>query len=144
MAIVSISKAAKITGKARSTIQSYIRQGKLSKTTDPVSNYEGVDTVELIRVFGYLKNTDDTPAQNDKLIQHTTPYTSPEKDVKIIQLKAEVEKLQAILSAKEKHIESLDNAMRLLEDQRQKKPVQNEELKKEEEVRGFFSRLFKG
>lgn len=44
MAIVSISEAARITGKARSTIQSYIKTGKLSKTTDSHTCVVGIDT----------------------------------------------------------------------------------------------------
>jgi len=140
MAIVSISKAAKITGKARSTIQSYIRQGKLSKTTDPVSNDEGIDTSELIRVFGALKNTGDTPVQKKETIQDTSPNNTAEIDIKIIRLEAEIEKLNTVLSAKEKHIESLDKAIQLLEDQRQKTPKTEHG---EPKYKGFFHRLFK-
>ncbi|MGR9995167.1 helix-turn-helix domain-containing protein [Escherichia coli] len=34
MALVSISEAARLTGKSRTTVQSYIKQGKLTKCTD--------------------------------------------------------------------------------------------------------------
>ena len=34
MALVSISEAARLTGKSRTTVQSYIKQGKLTKSTD--------------------------------------------------------------------------------------------------------------
>ncbi len=35
MALVSISEAEKLTGKARSTLHKYIKQGTLFTTTDP-------------------------------------------------------------------------------------------------------------
>ena len=51
MAIVSISEAARLTGKSRTTIQKYIKQGKLSKCAD-VDGTFGIDISELLRVFG--------------------------------------------------------------------------------------------
>ncbi|HCO0763465.1 TPA: helix-turn-helix domain-containing protein, partial [Escherichia coli] len=51
MALVSISEAARLTGKSRTTVQSYIKQGKLTKCTDS-SGSSKLDTSELLRVFG--------------------------------------------------------------------------------------------
>ena len=56
--IVTIQEAVKLTGKSRSTINRYISTGKLSKSNG------GVDTSELIRVFGPLKGASDTPKTN--------------------------------------------------------------------------------
>lgn len=116
MTIVSISKAAKITGKARSTIQTYIKTGKLSKTTDSVGK-EGVDISELIRVFGELSTT----GINDAVSQQTTPQNSM-SNIEINQLKMENERLKILLSEKEErlhdkqaHIDSLKQALILLE-----------------------------
>lgn len=53
---VTIAEAIKLTGKSRSTIQRYIAAGKLSKTD------KGIDTSELIRVFGELQSPNDKPA----------------------------------------------------------------------------------
>lgn len=98
MTIVSISKAAKITGKARSTIQTYIKTGKLSKTTDSVGK-EGVDISELIRVFGELATT----GINDAVSQQTTPQNST-SNIEINQLKMENERLKILLSEKEERL----------------------------------------
>jgi len=138
MAIVSISKAGKITGKARSTIQRYIKTGKISTATDPTTGKEGIDTSELVRVFGVLFDTGDTPASNKEMIQRETPSATSQKDIEIIQLKAEISKLHAVVKEKSDHIDSLNNAMRLLEYQRQKPP----DAAKKEESKGFFKRLF--
>jgi len=116
MTIVSISKAAKITGKARSTIQTYIKAGKLSKTTDNTGK-EGIDISELIRVFGELSTT----GINSTVSQQTTP-TDSINNIEINQLKMENERLKILLSEKEErlhdkqaHIDSLKQALILLE-----------------------------
>ena len=56
--IVSIQKACELTGKSRSTINRYVSTGKLSKSNG------GVDTSELIRVFGSLNVASDTSKKN--------------------------------------------------------------------------------
>jgi len=53
MAQVSISEAARLTGKSRKTLHTYISSGKLTKVTDNQGKPK-IDTSELIRVFGNL------------------------------------------------------------------------------------------
>ena len=53
MAIVTISEAARLAGKDRRTVQRHVRKGKLSKVTR-AGRSVGVDTSELIRVYGDL------------------------------------------------------------------------------------------
>jgi hypothetical protein len=50
---VNIQQATKLTGKSRATITRHIKSGKLSKTDD------GIETSELIRVYGALIAPDD-------------------------------------------------------------------------------------
>lgn len=47
--IVSVTKAAKLVGLSRTTVYEKINTGELSRTS------EGIDTAELLRVFGELK-----------------------------------------------------------------------------------------
>ena len=54
--IVSVTKAAKLANVSRTTIYEKIKAGELSRTTD------GIDTSELLRVFGELK-TDKPPVK---------------------------------------------------------------------------------
>ena len=50
---VTIQEATKLTGKSRATISRHINSGKLSKTD------KGIDTAELMRVYGALIDTLD-------------------------------------------------------------------------------------
>lgn len=71
MALVSISKAAKLAGIARSNLyESYINKGILSLSKDEKGRPK-VDTSELLRVFGTLKSTEDQDrtGQQDSLIR---------------------------------------------------------------------------
>ncbi|MGC4734505.1 DNA-binding protein, partial [Providencia hangzhouensis] len=64
MALVSISEAARLTGKARSTLHKYIKQGKLSTTTDQNTGNKSIETSELIRVFGKISNFSTTESDS--------------------------------------------------------------------------------
>ena len=68
MALVSVTEAARLTGKNRATIHRYIKQGKLSQVTDETGTKK-VDTSELLRVFGTLSATPATLPHSDA-IQH--------------------------------------------------------------------------
>lgn len=131
MAIVSISEAAKITGKARSTIQSYIKTGKLSKTIDSHTGVVGIDTSELIRCFGELITTPIRHVVNEQISQQTTLNTAGEIS-KIDVLEKEIEMLKKIIEEKDEHNKSLKQAMLLLEYKEQKKRNQKD---------GFFDYL---
>jgi hypothetical protein len=68
MALVSVTEAARLTGKNRATIHRYIKQGKVSQVTDETGTKK-VDTSELLRVFGTLSATPATLPHSDA-IQH--------------------------------------------------------------------------
>ena len=57
MTILTLTEASRATGVARSTLYGYIQRGKLNVTSHPKGG-RGVDTVELQRVFGSLKQTE--------------------------------------------------------------------------------------
>jgi len=54
MAILSISAAAAAAGVSRQTLYNIIKEGKITVTTDNAGR-RGIDTSELLRVFGELK-----------------------------------------------------------------------------------------
>jgi len=74
MAIVSISRAAKLVRKGRQTLYNHNDKGKLSFTQTPEGK-PGIDTAELIRVYGklYMPANDietvsqDRPTQADSV-----------------------------------------------------------------------------
>lgn len=145
MAIVSISEAARLTGKSRTTVQRNIAAGKLSKS----SNGDGVDTAELLRVFGAFKSAalqhdSKNEIVHDEAVNGAAVHDALNLEIKHLKelLEQKDEHYKQMIAAKEKHIESLDNAMRLLEDQRQKITPAPQEEPKKEPPKGFIKRLF--
>ena len=68
MAILTPTQAAKAAGIGRSTLYRYLREGKLSATQLPKGG-RGIDTAELERVFGPLRQagtTQDIPPKHDE------------------------------------------------------------------------------
>ena len=60
--IVTIQKATLLTGKSRSTIERHIKQGRLSRSG------EGIDTSELLRVYGaFIKDGDTSNDASDNV-----------------------------------------------------------------------------
>ncbi|NCC02273.1 MAG: DNA-binding protein [Clostridia bacterium] len=113
MAKISISEAARLTGKSRTTLHRLIKTGELS-TCHGARNARMVDVSELIRVFGPLEpvSSEQVAAQVDE--QSVTGHSSQSEQV-IAQLRQEVEHLKTLVSAKDSHIDSLKQAMLLIE-----------------------------
>nr|WP_171967125.1 helix-turn-helix domain-containing protein [Candidatus Hamiltonella defensa] len=125
MALVSICEAARLTGKSRTTVQSYIKQGKLTKCTDS-NGTSKIDTSELLRVFGSFTGQKVGSEQSGSTVQHLAGDSVQLSD-QILQhqnqaLKAEVELVKALLREKElllaekdKRNEDLKQALLLIE-----------------------------
>jgi len=125
MALVSICEAARLTGKSRTTVQSYIKQGKLTKCTDS-NGTSKIDTSELLRVFGSFTGQQVGSEQSGSTVQHLAG-DSVQLSAQILQhqnqaLKAEVELVKALLREKElllaekdKRNEDLKQALLLIE-----------------------------
>lgn len=88
MTKVNLTQAAKLAGVGRSTLNRHIKEGKLSKGLDDQGK-PYVETSELQRVYGNLSH--DTPSQTVPVAQHGTPHETPEKEIKIARLEAELE-----------------------------------------------------
>jgi len=114
MAQVSISEAARLTGRSRKTLHTYISNGKLTKVTDSQGKPK-IDTSELIRVFGELSGKQETATSHCNVTQEVTPkgvaVTTSEIDV----LKKEVALLRELLAEKDKRNEDLKHALLLIE-----------------------------
>lgn len=117
MALVSISEAARLTGKSRATLHSYIKQGKLSKSKDH-NNQQKLDTSELIRVFGELNNTVKDNKVNSKAEHNNTGVFSKDFQVLVNEnnlLKKELELTKILLDEKEKRNDDLKHTLLLIE-----------------------------
>ncbi len=69
MPVVTITEAAKLAGKSRPTMYRYIEKGVVS-TCDAPGGERGIDTSELLRVFGVLHplHSDETPEVSPRKI----------------------------------------------------------------------------
>ena len=116
MALVSISEAARLTGKSRRTIQRYVATGKLSMSQSDATG-KSIDTSELIRVFGTIKQVDVTASatDDDVTMSHHDTLNDDKKELENQLLQQQVELLKQRLEDKEAHIESLKSAMLLIE-----------------------------
>lgn len=113
MAKVSISEAARLTGKSRTTLHRLIKAGELS-TCAGVRNAKMVDISELIRVFGDISKPVQEQPFEQVSEQRVTASPAPSEQV-VSSLKQEVEHLRALVSAQESHIDSLKQSLQLLE-----------------------------
>ena len=114
MAQVSISEAARLTGKSRKTLHTYISNGKLTKVTDTQGKPK-IDTSELIRVFGELATPKETVTSQCNFSQEVTPNTVTINDAEIERLKQEVSFLKELLIEKDKRNDDLKHALLLIE-----------------------------
>lgn len=113
MAKVSISEAARLTGKSRTTLHRLIKTGELS-TCHGERNARMLDTSELLRVFGSFVRTE--VVQNVEQVSEQSVTSSQTENEQVIRsLKQEVEHLRTLVSAQGSHIDSLKQAMQLLE-----------------------------
>lgn len=113
MAKVSISEAARLTGKSRTTLHRLIKTGELS-TCSGVRNAKMIDISELIRVFGEVSTPVTEQAGEQVTEQRVTPPDALNEQV-VRTLKQEVEHLRTLVSAQESHIDSLKQSLQLLE-----------------------------
>ena len=116
MAIVSISEASRLTGKTRATIHRHINTGKLSKTKDDTGSV-GIDISELIRVYNIKIDTHDACIDDVKIEQHNTTIDTGELNT----LKTRLAVLEAENHHLKDHVDSLKQAMLMLEHKEQKK-----------------------
>ncbi|MEJ0234613.1 MAG: helix-turn-helix domain-containing protein [Klebsiella michiganensis] len=127
MASVSISEAARLVKVSRPTIYKMISSGKLSYTSvvKHGKNTKVIDTSELIRVFGSLYGGADTVKHDVKGdVGDTVVNILGLHDLqhKIALLEAENHALKGAVKARDEHIDSLRQAMQLLEHKHEPSP----------------------
>lgn len=118
MALVSISEAARLTGKARSTLHKYIKQGRLSTTTDQNTGKKTIETSELIRVFGKISNLPTTISDSITSVSKLQPET--QNDTQSLQAKLQLlgqenTHLKAEKELLSKNLDDIRQAMLLIE-----------------------------
>jgi len=114
MAQVSISEAARLTGKSRKTLHTYISSGKLTKLTDNQGKPK-LDTSELIRVFGNISITQETVNPQRQTSHNVTPETVTAHTLEINVLKKEIALLRELIIEKDKRNEDMKYTLLLIE-----------------------------
>lgn len=114
MTLVSISEAARLTGKARSTLHKYIKQGRLSTTTDS-DNSKKIEISELLRVFGPLSGVVGDSVTTVAKQQQTTQVNTDELHARIQLLEQENSHLKDTNNLLEKNLDDVRQAMYLIE-----------------------------
>jgi len=124
MALVSVSQAARLAGISRQHLyRKYIKPGEISVQRDDKGD-PVIDTSELLRVFGRLVG--DASGDHNTLQEATQEKTISdnslltELQVKLQVLEAENRALQARLGDKDRNLQDVRQALRLLEDMRPK------------------------
>ena len=124
MARVSISEAARLVKVSRPTIYKMINSGTLSYTSVVKHGkaIKVIDTSELIRVFGSLDGVIDTVKYDVKYDVKSDAESTGINSVglhdlqhRIALLEAENDGLKGAVKARDEHIDSLRQAMQLLE-----------------------------
>lgn len=113
MALVSVSEAARLAGKSRTTLHRLIKTGELS-TCKGERNKRLIDTSELLRVFSQLSLAETEQSEQQVVEQRVTGENGDSEQV-VYQLKQEIEHLKMLVAEKDSHIGSLKQAMLLLE-----------------------------
>ncbi|WP_159212421.1 helix-turn-helix domain-containing protein, partial [Klebsiella pneumoniae] len=113
---VSISEAARLVKVSRPTIYKMINSGKLSYTSvvKHGKSIKVIDTSELIRVFGSLDGVIDD-VKSDAESTGINSVGLHDLQHRIALLEAENDGLKGAVKARDEHIDSLRQAMQLLE-----------------------------
>ena len=127
MARVSISEAARLVKVSRPTIYKMISSGTLSYSTivKQGKDVKVIDTSELIRVFGSLAIvTSDVKIDSDSTsVNSHDLHDLHDLQHRIALLEVENDGLKGAVKARDEHIDSLRQAMQLLEHKQEKPPV---------------------
>ena len=91
MPVVSRKEAMKLTGKSHATLYRHLKSGKLSKTPDG-----GIDTAELIRVYGEFVSPDAKDASKyiKTDIEHIYQKDKSDTEIKLMQEQIDILKSQ--------------------------------------------------
>ena len=107
MTQVTVSAAADLVARDRKTLYRLIKQGRLSATLDAAGQRQ-IETSELIRVFGALRQSDSQPGV-------ASPHTeTPAETVQLAVLQAELRHAQELLAIKDEQIADLRQSVLLL------------------------------
>ena len=114
MPIVSRKKAMQLTGKSHATLYRHLKSGKLSKTPDG-----GIDTAELIRVYGEFVSPDAKDASKYIKTDISALYQKDKSDTETKLMQEQIDLLKSQLvdtkSQLEKSQQTEDRLLKIIE-----------------------------
>ncbi|MGR9071863.1 MAG: hypothetical protein ACU833_02230 [Gammaproteobacteria bacterium] len=147
MSIVTISKASKLVGKTTQTLYRHISSGKLTRKKN------GIETAELIRVYGDIKLEDEAADKKSKVKksepkQIAPPKKSEEKEVAPLKPANDTESLWLEHLTLQEQIRDLQQEIREMREYFQKKEdrllrIIELNLTGQNEKQGFLRKFFK-
>jgi uncharacterized protein YpuA (DUF1002 family) len=138
MALVSITEAAKLVQRNRSTLYRDIERGRLSKTITPEGETQ-IETSELMRTYGQLRGSDEAGVEAERMRIALLEERNRSLE-RALHLEAELRKvkdqvtneLRARLADKESVIKVLESKVLFLEYDKQVDELSPEEMAKGE------------
>ena len=100
MPVVSRKEAMKLTGKSHATLYRHLKSGKLSKTPDG-----GIDTAELIRVYGEFVSPDAKDASKYIKTDISALYQKDKTDTEIKLMQEQIDILKSQLTDTKSQLE---------------------------------------
>ncbi|MEC4366679.1 DNA-binding protein, partial [Klebsiella pneumoniae] len=113
----------RLTGKSRTTLHWLIKAGELS-TGRGERNAKMLETSELLRVFGAFASV-SVEQEKEQVSGQRDTVTSDRNEQVIYILKQENEHLNTLLASRDSHIDSLKQAMLLMENREEKRQNTN-------------------
>ena len=120
MALVNIKTAAELVSRDRKTLYGAIKTGKLSAVLDNATGEKRIDTSELERVYGPLRQATQDKQDSHETVSTPQLKTTDETLMEVALLKAEIAQLRERMADKDRHIDDLRSSIRLIENKVQK------------------------
>jgi hypothetical protein len=116
----TLNKAAKLSGRAKSTISKAIKDGRLSAEKNPSGGYQ-IDASELLRVFPFSADDQSpVPDANPHEVQANTPNDADLLSLKVTMLEQQLEREQETVSDLRKRLDKADDRLTALTSQQVK------------------------
>lgn len=110
----TLNKAAKLSGRAKSTISKAIKDGRLSAEKTPSSGYQ-IDASELLRVFPFSTGDQSpVPASNTHETHATTLKDADLLSLKVTMLEQQLEREQETVSDLRKRLDRSEDRLTAL------------------------------
>lgn len=111
MPLLNMSEAARAAGVSRGQLYRLVESGRISATTRP-NGQQGIDTAELLRVFGALQGTGQADRVNSSRPSAPGQLVQQETARRVIELEAEVRRLQDVLRLTERMLQTAEDRLR--------------------------------